>query len=80
MGASGDDLAVEGVDDGGDFRAGAAGDLVDGGEAVVGVTGVDALGAVAEVEDPPLPRPLPHRAIYGTHWTRRYGKMLGSHL
>ena len=50
MGAGGDDLAVEGVDNGGDFRAGAAGDLFDGGQAVVGVAGVDALGAVAEVE------------------------------
>ena len=65
VGAGGDDLAVEGVDDGGDFRAGAAGDLFNGGEAVVRVAGVDALGAVAEVEGawriPPLPRPLPHQ-------------------
>ena len=60
VGAGGDDLAVEGVDDGGDCRAGAAGDLFNGGEAVVRVAGVDAFGAVAEVEDPPLPRPLPH--------------------
>ena len=63
MGAGGDDLAVEGVDNGGDLGAGAAGDLFDGGQAVVGVAGVDALGAVAEVEVvglvPPLPRPLP---------------------
>ncbi len=63
MGAGGDDLAVEGVDEGGDGGAGAAGDLLDGGQALVGVAGVDALGAVAEVEVvgvvPPLPRPLP---------------------
>jgi hypothetical protein len=46
VGAGGDDLAVEGVDDGGDLGAGAAGDLFDAGEAVLVVAGVDALWAV----------------------------------
>jgi len=50
MGAGGDDLAVEGVDDGGDLWRGAAGDFFDGGQAVVVVAGVDAFGAVAAVE------------------------------
>ena len=50
VGAGGDDAAVEGIDEVGDFRGGAGGDLFDGGQAVLLVAGVDALGAVAGVE------------------------------
>jgi hypothetical protein len=50
VGAGGDDLAVERVDGLGDLRGGAGGDLLDGGDAVRLVAGVDAFGGVADVE------------------------------
>jgi len=48
--AGGDDAAIQGIDKVGDFRSRAGGDLLDGGQAVLLVAGVDALGAVAGKE------------------------------
>ena len=50
VGASGDDLGVELVNGGGNLGGGAARDLLDGRQAVLFVTGVDALRAVAAEE------------------------------
>ncbi|MOA19857.1 hypothetical protein D3C78_1402640 [compost metagenome] len=50
MGAGGDDLVVQRIDQVGDFRSGAGGDLLDGGDAVLLVARVDPLGTVAGEE------------------------------
>ena len=69
MGAGGDDAAIEGIDEVGDFRGGAGGDFLDGGQAVLLVAGVDAFGAVAAVEDVlfRLPHPLPGPPLLVPH-------------
>ena len=50
VGAGAEDLAVQGVDGLGDLRGGAGGDLLDAGDAVGRVAGVDAFGGVPDVE------------------------------
>lgn len=50
VGAGGDDAAIQGVDEFSDFGCGARGDFPDGGQSVLLVAGVDALGAVAGKE------------------------------
>ncbi len=50
MGAGGDDLGIDGVDEIGGFRRRAGGDLDDVGEAVLEVARVDALGRIAGEE------------------------------